>query len=395
MKKGALIVETRNYPDLAEVIQGHLKYLPIDWGLMIVTTEDNKLFLQEIFPEASFHLVESNFEEEAYNRLITSPEFISKIPFEKFLVFQHDSRLLNYWDVNFEKYDYIGAPWTFQDHGGNGGLSWRSKKMMLQISERVPFFEIVHGNEDVYYCNNMQSFGFNLAPREVCSRFSCESIFQSGTFGYHAIEKWLSPEEISQVKDQRVISDLEKAYERKCFEISDINEHLPILKVLSSKCSHVTEMGVRGIVSTYAFLSGLPKKMISYDINHCEGIEEVERLASEESIDFEFRISDVLKIEIEPTDLLFIDTLHTYTQLSQELRLHSGKVKKYIVLHDTTTYAFNPEPSDWQTQNIMENYVFGDKGLWPAVEEFLNENPEWMLLDKRDNNNGLTVLKKI
>ena len=100
-------------------------------------------------------------------------------------------------------------------------------------------------------------------------------------------------------------------------------------------------------------------------------------------------------MEIEPTDLLFIDTLHTYTQLSQELKLHASKVKKYIILHDTTTYGFKPEPSDWQTENIMENYVYNDKGLWPAVTEFLDSNRSWIVLEKRENNNGLTVLKRI
>jgi hypothetical protein len=36
----------------------------------------------------------------------------------------------------------------------------------------------------------------------------------------------------------------------------------------------------------------------------------------------------------------FIDTLHTGEQLRQELRLHSSRVRKYIVLHDTTLCAY-------------------------------------------------------
>ena len=35
------------------------------------------------------------------------------------------------------------------------------------------------------------------------------------------------------------------------------------------------------------------------------------------------------------------------------------------------------------------------KGLWPAVEEFLESNPHWTLHERFKNNNGLTILKRI
>ena len=47
---------------------------------------------------------------------------------------------------------------------------------------------------------------------------------------------------------------------------SDINEHIPTLIKYGQECNHITEMGVRGIISTWAFLGSAPKKMISYDI---------------------------------------------------------------------------------------------------------------------------------
>ena len=47
---------------------------------------------------------------------------------------------------------------------------------------------------------------------------------------------------------------------------SDINEHLETIREYTSKCNIVIEMGVRWVVTTWAFLYGNPKKMISYDI---------------------------------------------------------------------------------------------------------------------------------
>ena len=93
--------------------------------------------------------------------------------------------------------------------------------------------------------------------------------------------------------------------------------------------------------------------------------------------------ANVLDIEISETDLLFIDTLHTYSQLAKELALHSSKVKKYIVLHDTYTFGLSGEdPRD-------------KKGLLTAVIEFLINSPNWKFKMFKTNNNGLTVLERI
>ena len=84
--------------------------------------------------------------------------------------------------------------------------------------------------------------------------------------------------------------------------------------------------------------------------------------------------ANTLDLEITPTDLLFIDTDHSYKQLSAELELHGNKSQKYIICHDTTTY--------------------GDK-LVPAIFEFLNKNNGDWIMDKHfKHNNGLTILKR-
>ena len=93
---------------------------------------------------------------------------------------------------------------------------------------------------------------------------------------------------------------------------SDINEHLLTLKEYAEKCSHITEMGVRIPTSTWAFLAVNPEVLISYDIIRDDNIKNVEQQSKLSNTSFKFIESDVLKIKIDPTDLLFIDTLHTY-----------------------------------------------------------------------------------
>jgi hypothetical protein len=46
---------------------------------------------------------------------------------------------------------------------------------------------------------------------------------------------------------------------------SDINEHLPLLRIYGSLVDHITEFGVRHGNSTVALLASKPQKMISYD----------------------------------------------------------------------------------------------------------------------------------
>ena len=87
---------------------------------------------------------------------------------------------------------------------------------------------------------------------------------------------------------------------------SDINEHLDTLYELAKECNHITEMGVRNVVSTLAFMLRDPKKLIGIDLHTNKNVENAKLLYPK----WEFIQSDTNKIKIKETDLLFIDTLH-------------------------------------------------------------------------------------
>jgi hypothetical protein len=178
---------------------------------------------------------------------------------------------------------------------------------------------------------------------------------------------------------------LEEIYEHHCSTYSDIQEHLPVLKRYTEDCEHVTEMGVRYVTSTYAFMMGKPKKMVSYDILPVEkfGIDRsyLVNLAKTYNIEYNFVEADTRQISIEPTDLLFIDTWHVYQQLIIELKKHGNMSKKYIIMHDTTTFGDIGECGEGE-------------GLIKAIDEFLYENHHWYIYEKLTNNNGLTILKR-
>src|SRR5438128_2046566 len=105
----------------------------------------------------------------------------------------------------------------------------------------------------------------------------------------------------------------------------DIAEHMELLARLSSLCNHVTEFGVRYGASTMALMFGRPKELHSYDVNESPQLPNLLPAAEEAGVAFHFHRQSSLEANIESTDFLFIDSLHTHSHVRQELERHSGK----------------------------------------------------------------------
>lgn len=190
------------------------------------------------------------------------------------------------------------------------------------------------------------------------------------------------------------MEELRREYLKQIATPSDINEHLKVMYTYAIQCDHITELGVRFGTSTWAFLAALPKTLRSYDINPAffKDKEKAYRLAKLAGVDYTFTGADVLTIDLEETDLLFIDTLHTYSQLSKELERHSEKVRKFIVMHDTNTFGNKDEVVYKHASDIARNHPSGKVGLMTAVTDFLKDNQQWKVVKFLTNNNGLTIL---
>jgi len=177
------------------------------------------------------------------------------------------------------------------------------------------------------------------------------------------------------------MSILEDKYNELCRTKSDINEHLPTLFKYGKMVNHITEFGVRRGLSTVAFLYSNPIDLISYDIKDKKFDYKLFKELVPNSTKFTFIIGNTLEITIKKTDLLFIDTYHSYTQLSNELKLHGNKSTKYIIFHDTKIFG-----------------IVGENGKGPALQkaiyEFIGLNTHWFLKEEFENNNGLLVLER-
>jgi hypothetical protein len=195
-----------------------------------------------------------------------------------------------------------------------------------------------------------------------------------------------------------------------CATASDINEHLPTLSKYASLCESVFETGVRGCVSSWAFAHGLlrnqsnHKTLFMNDIHPCDiGALVATNEAMNSPIEASYEWKSNLDLDLRgPYDLTFIDTWHVYGQLKRELAKFAPITRKYIIMHDTTVDEWRGETMrvGWNAeQQSVESGIPVDeitRGLWPAVQEFLDANAGvWVLHERFTHNNGLTILARV
>jgi hypothetical protein len=177
---GLVIVEDRDLDYLQKVIDNHVENT--GWELFKMDYPINSL--------------------DDYNRLLTSVAFWNIVPFDKCLIFQHDSWLLRKGIDEFMDWDYVGAPWNFQEEGGNGGLSLRTVSVMKKICESEKWDGT---NEDIWFSKHLPKYG-KLAPRDICGSFSVESVYFENPFGVHAPWKYLTKGELNSLGIQHPCS---------------------------------------------------------------------------------------------------------------------------------------------------------------------------------------------
>jgi GR25 family glycosyltransferase involved in LPS biosynthesis/predicted O-methyltransferase YrrM len=205
---------------------------------------------------------------------------------------------------------------------------------------------------------------------------------------------------------------LETKYNFLCVTSSDINEHLPTLYKYALECDSILELGIRGCVSSWAFLKALKdnnnkkdsKSLFLNDIEKCD-IQDLLNVSRDLKINVDYEWINDLDLDLDfkeqRFDLTFIDTWHIYGQLKRELAKFSKVTKKYIILHDTTVDAEKGETirlkMDSKKQSLESGFTVEEIecGLQKAINEFLFVNRDWRQKEVFEKNNGLTVLERI
>jgi hypothetical protein len=192
----SVLIEFRSFPHLEFIIRNNIIKLGSNWSHTVVCGNLNYDFMVTLCNNISpnikiIKLDYDNMQVSEYSKLLASVNFWDLFTGEKILIYQEDSIIFRSNIEQFIDWDYIGAPWPQninQNNVGNGGLSLRTKKCMIDIINKISIGSLP---EDIYFVSNMLKFGIGkLADWNSAFNFSSELVFNPNSFGMHNL--WLS-----------------------------------------------------------------------------------------------------------------------------------------------------------------------------------------------------------
>lgn len=166
---------------------------------------------------------------------------------------------------------------------------------------------------------------------------------------------------------------LEQRYRELCATPSDIYLHLPRMVELVRKLNaqHVIELGTRTGVSTIAWLYALEQtggRLTSVDVDAQPPIGEWAHWQFIQGDDCE----QTVFTQLDPADIVFIDTSHAYLHTVRELNLYRWLVNPggVIICHDTELmYPGDAPPSDprFPVRRAIEDFTTQNGYHWENI----------------------------
>lgn len=223
--KSIVIVETRILPHLKLTIKTLLRHIEDGWSMYFFTGKASFPYWKKVCSAISENIVVINLgikslSSDQYSSLFLDANFWEEIHSEKILIFQEDALSFRKGIKTFMKYDYIGAPWikefkVSKTHIGNGGVSLRSKKAMLdaieqyrsedfKLSEKTLAVMKVQNQsitpEDVFFSNAFYQMKKKIPSYQKSKEFSLESLFHENPLFCHQIWRYEKTESQNTIR---------------------------------------------------------------------------------------------------------------------------------------------------------------------------------------------------
>ena len=142
--------------------------------------DSGRIILTKLYNDIFFHIP---------NKLYTNIKFYEEIRGEKILNFQLDSVFCTnspHKLSDFFQYDYIGAPWYWENkpgNVGNSGFSLRSRNKTIELLKKKPYRS--HKNEDQWFGGHFHLVNATLPTPQVAATFSVESLYYDKPLAIH------------------------------------------------------------------------------------------------------------------------------------------------------------------------------------------------------------------
>ena len=212
----SVMVEFREFPHIEFIIRNTILNLGTKWAHTIICGNQNYKMVEKICKSISpqikiIKLDLDNMTQSDYSLFLMNTKFWNLLKGDKIFIYQEDSLVSKNNIDEFLEYDFIGAPFhknadDTPNSVGNGGLSLRTKTIMLDIISKFPFDNVElnsstlsymknvgleHVPEDVYFSKCMQEncIGY-VADWNIASNFSSESVYNPNSMAGHKF--WVS-----------------------------------------------------------------------------------------------------------------------------------------------------------------------------------------------------------
>lgn len=215
LSKEAVFIEYRTLPHIETIVRNAVIKLGDEWCFTIVCGVHNYEFIQNIVKRIhpNIRIIETpytNLSQNNYNNMLSSKSFWNMLCGEKILIYQEDTFIFKTNIEDFIQWDYIGAPFSKPCvepiNVGNGGLSLRTKSVMLHVIEQHPIASVPvdimtkqvkhyvektkleNIPEDVYFSYCIQKYELGkVADFETAKQFSMETVYSENPFGMHCM----------------------------------------------------------------------------------------------------------------------------------------------------------------------------------------------------------------
>lgn len=201
-----VIVERRIHPNLAFVLY-NAAYFAKTWGIVLICSDLNYEYCKKICGHNSSFVdirpslqgnPEPSVGKTEYNSLLKSTSFYESLPGEHLVFFQVDSYLRKAIPEEWKSFDYVAAPYEWDEAAVGGGLSYRKKSSMIHVCKETRDDVI---DEDAFICNGIRVLGYKIPLFEVGITYISESCIYEDPIGVHQWWTFFFPNEIEDAEE--------------------------------------------------------------------------------------------------------------------------------------------------------------------------------------------------
>jgi hypothetical protein len=188
--KSIIIVERRIHENLAFILR-NVFYYARDWAITVVCSDVNYTYIKTICTNnrdniSIVPLLQGNPDRDTaraeYNDLLKTSFLYAQIPYEHLFFVEMDSYLRKPIDESMFQYDYVAAPYSWDETSAGGGMSYRKRTVMLDICMR---FKSDTPMQDCYALEGVKATGYKMPDFETGLSYISESCYINDPMGVH------------------------------------------------------------------------------------------------------------------------------------------------------------------------------------------------------------------